>query len=53
MPRLVKTCAQLLAVSNLVLGYANILPALKAREITVRQARTSYDYIVVGAGQES
>lgn len=43
--------AQLLAFSSVVFGYADVLPDLAARQITARQAKSSYDYIVVGAGQ--
>lgn len=51
MARIVGSFAQLLALSTLVLGYADLLSGLRSREITARQARSSYDYIVVGGGQ--
>lgn len=48
--RLAAAFAQVLALSQVVVGYAT--PSdLRAREITARQAKQSYDYIVVGGGQ--
>ncbi|KZV79533.1 FAD/NAD(P)-binding domain-containing protein [Exidia glandulosa HHB12029] len=41
----------LLAFTTVAFGYADVLSDLAARQITARQAKSSYDYIVVGAGQ--
>ncbi|KZV84924.1 alcohol oxidase [Exidia glandulosa HHB12029] len=43
--------AQLLALSSVCFAYADIVSELSAREISASEAKSSYDFIVVGGGQ--